>query len=106
MELPLFPTTVVGSWPRSKEILHGLRDKKAGRINESEFNKIADKAVIDCLRLQEEVDLDIVSDGEQRRDNFISFVAGKLDNRSRGFGFYSSFQHLLKLLGFSQKPFM
>lgn len=80
MELPLFPTTVVGSWPRSKEILHGLRDKKAGRINESEFNKIADKAVIDCLRLQEEVDLDIVSDGEQRRDNFISFVAGKLDN--------------------------
>ncbi|WP_306463607.1 cobalamin-independent methionine synthase II family protein [Siminovitchia fortis] len=76
----MFPTTVVGSWPRSNEVLHGLRDKKAGRIDENEFNKIADKAVIDCLRLQEEAGLDIVSDGELRRDNFISFVADKLEN--------------------------
>lgn len=80
MELPLFPTTVVGSWPRSREVLHGLRDKKAGRIDEREFHNIADKAVIDCLRMQEEAGLDIVSDGELRRDNFISFVADKLEN--------------------------
>ncbi|MFS0644035.1 vitamin-B12 independent methionine synthase [Siminovitchia sp. 179-K 8D1 HS] len=76
----MFPTTVVGSWPRSREVLHGLRDKKAGRIDEREFHNIADKAVIDCLRMQEEAGLDIVSDGELRRDNFISFVADKLEN--------------------------
>ena len=80
MQLPLFPTTVVGSWPRPKEILNGLKDKKAGRISESDFNELANKAVLDCLKIQEEVGLDIVSDGEQRRDNFISFVADKLEN--------------------------
>ncbi|RKD25041.1 vitamin-B12 independent methionine synthase [Ammoniphilus oxalaticus] len=80
MSLPLFPTTVVGSWPRTREVLVGLREKRAGRITDEEFQKIADQATLDCLRAQEEVGLDIVSDGEQRRDNFISFVAEKLDN--------------------------
>ncbi|RXT03582.1 cobalamin-independent methionine synthase II family protein [Ammoniphilus sp. CFH 90114] len=80
MEIPLYPTTVVGSWPRSREVLMGLRDKKAGRISDADFQKIADRAVLDCLRAQEEAGVDIVSDGEQRRDNFISFVADKLEN--------------------------
>lgn len=80
MSLPLFPTTVVGSWPRPMEVLKGLRAKREGRISQEEFDRIADNAVLDCLRRQEEAGIDIVTDGEQRRDNFISFVAEKLDN--------------------------
>ncbi len=80
MNLPLYPVTVVGSWPRSKEVLRALRDKRAGRIGDKEFFQIADAATLQCLRLQEEAGVDLVSDGEQRRDNFISFVADKLDN--------------------------
>lgn len=80
MALPLFPTTVVGSWPRPVEVLRGLRSKKEGRITQEEFDRIADDAVLDCLRRQEEAGIDIVTDGEQRRDNFISFVAEKLNN--------------------------
>ncbi|WP_255438261.1 hypothetical protein [Ammoniphilus sp. YIM 78166] len=80
MKYPLFPTTVVGSWPRTREILAGLRDKRAGRMCDSDFQAIADQAVLKCLRAQEEAGIDIVSDGEQRRDNFISFVSEKLEN--------------------------
>lgn len=80
MNLPLFPTTVVGSWPRKREVLRGLRDKREGRITEEQFNEIADKSVLECLNYQEEAGIDIVSDGEQRRDNFISFVAEKIEN--------------------------
>ncbi|HJV45878.1 MAG TPA: cobalamin-independent methionine synthase II family protein [Bacillota bacterium] len=76
----MFPTTVVGSWPRSREVLIGLRDQRAGRITGEEFQRIADRAVLECLRVQEEAGLDLVSDGEQRRDNFVSFVAEKLEN--------------------------
>lgn len=75
-----FMTTVVGSWPRSEAVIRGLRDKRAGRINEEQFQTIADEAVLASLRLQESAGLDIVTDGEQRRDNFISFVAEKLNN--------------------------
>lgn len=80
MELPKFPTTVIGSWPRSIEVKRAMRDKRAGRISEEEFQSIADRAVLQCLKWQEEAGIDIVSDGEQRRDNFISFVADHLEN--------------------------
>ncbi|RSK57594.1 cobalamin-independent methionine synthase II family protein [Bacillus canaveralius] len=80
MELPKFPTTVIGSWPRSKEVQKAMRDKRAGRISDEEFQAAADQSILECLKWQEEAGIDIVSDGEQRRDNFISFVADHLNN--------------------------
>ncbi|CAG9609044.1 cobalamin-independent methionine synthase II family protein [Pseudoneobacillus rhizosphaerae] len=80
MTLPTFPTTVIGSWPRSKEVQRAMRDKRSGRITEEEFQAVADNAILKCLQWQEEAGIDIVSDGEQRRDNFISFVAEHLNN--------------------------
>lgn len=76
---PLFPVTVVGSWPRPSWLLEALRKRQAGQMSFSEFNQVADKAVLESLRYQEEAGVDIVSDGEQRRDNFYSFVVEKLE---------------------------
>lgn len=75
-----FLTSVIGSWPRAKSVQRAMRDKKAGRITEEEFNKIADEAIIQIIKWQEEASVDIISDGEQRRDNYISFVADHLNN--------------------------
>lgn len=75
----LFPVTTVGSWPRSPKLLAALRKRQAGEISDSEFQAVADDEVLECLRLQEESGVDIVTDGEQRRDNFYSFVADKLN---------------------------
>ena len=80
MTLPMFPTTVIGSWPRSKEVQSAMRDKRAGRITDEEFQKVADQAILQILKWQEEAGIDIVSDGEQRRDNYISYVAEHLEN--------------------------
>ena len=46
---------------------------------DAEFDRVADEAVIDVVRLQERAGCDLVTDGELRRDNFYSFVADKLD---------------------------
>lgn len=78
-ELPLFPVTVVGSWPRPSYLLEALRKRQARELSFEEFQEIADKAVLEALRYQDEAGVDIVSDGEQRRDNFYSFVVEKLD---------------------------
>ena len=77
-ETPLFPVTVVGSWPRSTDLVRALRRKEAGEITLDEFNSVADGEVLDCIRAQEEAGVDIISDGEQRRDNFYSFAVDKL----------------------------
>ena len=76
---PLFPVTVVGSWARPSWLLDALRKRQAGQLSFKEFNSVADRAVLEALRYQEDAGVDIVSDGEQRRDNFHSFVAEKLD---------------------------
>jgi 5-methyltetrahydropteroyltriglutamate--homocysteine methyltransferase len=77
--LPLFPVTMVGSWARPPELLRAQGRKQRGRISAAEFESVADEAVLETLRLQEEAGVDMVTDGEQRRDNFYSFVAEKLD---------------------------
>jgi 5-methyltetrahydropteroyltriglutamate--homocysteine methyltransferase len=77
--VPLFPVTTVGSWTRSPELLRAQSRKQRGRISAAEFERVADEAVLETLRLQEEAGVDLVTDGEQRRDNFYSFVAEKLD---------------------------
>ena len=77
-DLPLFPVTVVGSWPRPPELIQALRRRQADEISEDAFNAVADKAVLQALKEQEEAGTDIISDGEQRRDNFYSYVVGKI----------------------------
>ena len=77
--IPLFPVTVVGSWPRSNDLVRALRSKEAGETTIAEFNSVADGEVLDCIRAQEEAGVDILSDGEQRRDNFYSFAVDKLN---------------------------
>ena len=77
--LPLFPVTSVGSWPRPVAVREAQRQWRRGRIAWEDFERAADAAVIECVRVQEDIGCDIVTDGELRRDNFYSFVADKLD---------------------------
>ena len=76
--LPLFPVTTVGSWPRPPRVVEAQRHARHQRIPRSDFERIADAAVVEFLQLQETIGCDIVTDGELRRDNFYSFVAEKL----------------------------
>ncbi|MGH9774433.1 MAG: vitamin-B12 independent methionine synthase [Candidatus Acidiferrales bacterium] len=77
-ESKLFPVTGVGSWSRPPWLIQALRRRQAGEISAAEFAEVADRAVLECLRAQEQAGVDIVTDGEQRRDNFYSFVVEKL----------------------------
>ena len=74
----MFTVTHVGSWPRSRELLKGLRDKQHGRIDAAEFDRLADGEVLRCLEAQHAAGVELVTDGELRRDSFYSFVTDKL----------------------------
>lgn len=74
-----FPVTQVGSWPRSQQLLAGLREKRMGRMSEQEFNELADNEIRRCVQLQLDAGVDIIVDGELRRDNFYSFITEKVD---------------------------
>jgi 5-methyltetrahydropteroyltriglutamate--homocysteine methyltransferase len=70
----------VGSWPRPRWMLQALHEHLEGRLTEEEFQATADDAVQLALDAQVAAGVDVVTDGEQRRDNYASFVAARLDN--------------------------
>lgn len=77
--LPLLPVTTVGSWPRSEDVLRALSRRRRREITAREFLDVARGGVRDAVRAQLDAGVDLVTDGEQTRDNFYSFVAEKLD---------------------------
>jgi 5-methyltetrahydropteroyltriglutamate--homocysteine methyltransferase len=70
----------VGSWPRPRWLLDALHAFLEGRLAEEDFQEAADDAVRLAIRAQLEAGVDVVTDGEQRRDNYASFVGARLDN--------------------------
>ena len=70
----------IGSWPRPRWMLQAIHDRMSGRLDEAEFQATADDAVRLCLDAQIRAGADVLTDGEQRRDSYASFVGGLLDN--------------------------
>src|SRR5438876_4322467 len=70
----------IGSWPRPRWMLQAIHEHLEGRLSDAEFETTADDAVRLAVQAQLRAGVDIVTDGEQRRDNYASFVGGLLDN--------------------------
>src|ERR1700691_3579397 len=63
-------TDVVGSLLRPAAVKEARAAFDDGKITAAALHAIEDQAVRDAVRLQEEVGLDVVTDGEMRRLNF------------------------------------
>ena len=70
----------MGSWPRPSWLIRALHEHLEGRLSQEEFDATADDAVQLVVAAQERADIDVVTDGEMRRDNYSSFVGGLLQN--------------------------
>ena len=70
----------IGSWPRPRWMLQAMHDHMEGRLEAAAFQATADDAVRLSVAAQLRAGVDVVTDGEQRRDSYASFVGGILDN--------------------------
>ncbi len=87
MPLPLLPTTLVGSYPQPDWLID--RDKLSKQVprvqanlwlvGEAELEAKQDQATRAAIRDQERAGLDIVTDGEQRRESYSNRFATALD---------------------------
>lgn len=97
MTLPLLPTTVVGSYSMPGWLERLKTEYFARRISRRDLDEIHDTAVKAAIKDQEIAGLDIITDGELRRDNMIDYFVERLpgvqiDHSSKKFyyDFYNS----------------
>ena len=69
----------IGSWPRPRWMLQAIHEHMEGRLSDQEFHEVGDDAVRLAVDSQLKAGVDVVTDGEQRRDSYASFVGGLLD---------------------------
>jgi 5-methyltetrahydropteroyltriglutamate--homocysteine methyltransferase len=79
---PPFRADHVGSLLRPPELIDARHQFREGRIAQEALKAIEDRAIRAVLRLQEEIGLQAVTDGEFRRGAFFSHFVKKVDGLS------------------------
>ncbi|MFQ5682514.1 MAG: 5-methyltetrahydropteroyltriglutamate--homocysteine methyltransferase [Candidatus Binatia bacterium] len=79
MQLPPIATTTVGSFPRPGWLGSSQRSQVTFHVGGASLREALDDATVLILREQEEIGLDLLSDGEQRRPHFINYVLATWD---------------------------
>ena len=73
-----FTTTVVGSFSRSRELIDATKKHASGEVSQADLDALLESATESTIRSEEEAGLDVITDGEQRRSSFVSFVGDKI----------------------------
>lgn len=74
-----FSTSLIGSMPRSKKIMALNRRLKLDLDYEKEYEDLIKTETENLVKLQEKYSIDLITNGELARDNYVSFVADKID---------------------------
>jgi len=83
LQLPLYPTTTIGSFPQTKEIRNVRMQLKRNKISQKDYEAIMKKEISSTLAKQEEIGLDLLVHGEPERNDMVEYFADKL----QGFAF-------------------
>ncbi|WP_285659659.1 hypothetical protein [Actinomycetospora sp. NBRC 106375] len=78
MPTSLLPTTVVGSWPVPEWLERLKTDWFRSRMSRTQLDGVHDCAVTAAIKDQELTGLDIVTDGELRRDNDVDYLLARI----------------------------
>ena len=79
-----FPTTVVGSYPKIPPAMDLIKKRRAGEISEEEFRKLIKEPIREAVRDQIEAGIDIISDGEQSREDMVVYFAERVEGYRPG----------------------
>lgn len=79
LNLPLFPTTTIGSFPQTPELRKARAKFKKGDISEIEYNKYLQHLTVDAIKKQEQMDIDVLVHGEFERNDMVEYFGEQLD---------------------------
>ncbi len=83
LQLPLFPTTTIGSFPQTAEVRSWRAKFKNGEITGETYDQLLKEETAKTIRTQEEIGLDVLVHGEFERNDMVEYFGEQL----QGFAF-------------------
>ncbi|KAH1203255.1 5-methyltetrahydropteroyltriglutamate--homocysteine methyltransferase [Glycine max] len=83
LNLPILPTTTIGSFPQTVELRRVRREYKANKISEEEYVSSIKEEIRKVVELQENLDIDVLVHGEPERNDMVEYFGEQLS----GFAF-------------------
>ena len=73
LNLPLFPTTTIGSFPQTSDVKLNRKAFKAGEISKEQYVQFNRNKIAECIKLQEDIGLDVLVHGEYERNDMVEY---------------------------------
>nr|ABR17712.1 unknown [Picea sitchensis] len=83
LNLPILPTTTIGSFPQTVELRRVRREYKINKISEDEYVSSIKEEIAKVVKLQEDLDIDVLVHGEPERNDMVEYFGEQL----QGFAF-------------------
>ncbi|MGI6366936.1 MAG: 5-methyltetrahydropteroyltriglutamate--homocysteine S-methyltransferase [Anaerolineae bacterium] len=78
LQLPLLPTTTIGSFPQTPQVRQNRNRFRRGEISQQDYEARLRQFIADCVALQEEVGLDVLVHGEFERNDMVEYFGENL----------------------------
>jgi len=78
LNLPLFPTTTIGSFPQTAEVRSWRAKFKKGELTVEQYNDLIEKETEATIRFQEETGIDVLVHGEFERNDMVEYFGEQL----------------------------
>ena len=79
LNLPLFPTTTIGSFPQTADVRKNRQEFKKGLKSKEEYVEFNKQKIAECIKLQEEIGLDVLVHGEFERNDMVEYFGENLN---------------------------
>lgn len=79
LNLPLFPTTTIGSFPQTTEIRNTRKQFKEGNIDREHYRKAINTYIENSINIQQKLGLDVLVHGEPERNDMVEYFAEQLE---------------------------
>jgi 5-methyltetrahydropteroyltriglutamate--homocysteine methyltransferase len=83
LQLPLLPTTTIGSFPQTDDVRSGRAKFKKGELSSTQYAEFLKEKTAHCIRFQEGIGLDVLVHGEFERNDMVEYFGEQLE----GFAF-------------------
>ncbi|TCZ80781.1 5-methyltetrahydropteroyltriglutamate--homocysteine S-methyltransferase [Paenibacillus albiflavus] len=77
-QLPLFPTTTIGSFPQSTEVRKARQSWRKGEWSDKQYAEFIREQIDAWIKIQEEIGIDVLVHGEFERTDMVEFFGEKL----------------------------